>query len=175
MLKKDCFYLGTVVAKYSFRGELLIKLYTDEPEYYSNLTYVFLEQGNALVPFFIVSCKSHKTQLLRVQFENILTESEAETFLKKNVYLPLSDLPKLKGNRFYFHEIIGFEVYDYSAGRIGIIKKINDQASQALLIIEQKGVEIMVPIVDEFIKKLDRQNRQLFIKIPDGLLDLNMS
>ena len=38
-----------------------------------------------------------------------------EQSIGKNVFLPLSTLPKLSGNQFYYHEVIGFEVREADA------------------------------------------------------------
>ena len=71
MQKSDCFYLGKIVRKYSFKGELLAKLDTDEPEIYVDMDSVFIDFGPSLVPYFIESSQLHKSSLLRVKFEDI--------------------------------------------------------------------------------------------------------
>ncbi len=172
MQKKDCFYLGKIVRKYSFKGELLIKLDTDQPEIYKNLDAVFIFVGNSLIPFFIERSQLHKSDLLRVKFEEISTEEDAIALLKSDVYLPLELLPKLEGNKFYFHEVIGFIIKDVNFGNVGIVKGINDTTSQALFEIDRDGVEILIPINDKFIKEVDRKNKTIVVDTPEGLIDL---
>ena len=71
MKKEDCFYLGKIVKKYSFKGELLAKLDTDEPELYENLDAIFIDLRGNLVPFFVESSQLHKSDLLRLNFEDV--------------------------------------------------------------------------------------------------------
>ncbi len=172
MQKKDCFYLGKIVKKYSFKGEVLVKLDTDQPEIYNNLDAVFMELKNKLIPFFIERSQLHKSQLLRIKFEDVTTEEDANAILKSELYLPLELLPKLKGDKFYFHEVIGFTVKDVNFGSVGIIKGINDTTSQALFEIDRDGVEILIPLNDDFIKKVDRENKTIIVEAPEGLIDL---
>ncbi len=172
MQKKDCFYLGKIVKKYSFKGELLIKLDTDEPDIYENIESVFVDLRNTLVPFFIEESQLHKSELLRIKFEEVDTEEDADALLKCDLYLPLEFLPKLEGDKFYFHEVIGFKVEDINYGTVGIIKSINDSTAQALFEIDKDGLEILIPMNDEFIHKLDRKNKTLYVKTPEGLIDL---
>lgn len=172
MNKKDCFYLGKVVKKYSFKGELLIKLDTDQPELYDNLDAVFIELRGNLVPFFIAESQLHKSELLRVKFEDVESEEDANSLLKTEVYLPLELLPKLDGSKFYYHEIIGFKVIDINYGEVGVITGINDSTAQALFEIEKDGIEILIPMNDEFIDRLDRAQNTIYVNTPEGLIDL---
>ena len=172
MQKKDCFYLGTIVKKFSFKGELLAKLDTDEPELYEDLDAVFVDLRGTMVPFFIESSQLHKSDLLRIKFEDINTEADADTLIKAELYLPLTALPKLSGNKFYFHEVIGFKIIDENFGPVGTIVSINDTTAQALFEIEHNGKEILIPINDEIITKVDREQKTITVKAPDGLIEL---
>ena len=106
MRKEHCFYLGKIAKKFSYKGEVLAYMDTDEPALYENMESVFVEFNNHLVPFFIVSSQLHKNDFLRIRFEDINNEEEADKIMGCELYLPLTMLPKLEGNKFYFHEII---------------------------------------------------------------------
>lgn len=175
MTLKDCFYVGTIVSKFSFKGEVLVKLDSDDPELYENLESVFIALGNNLVPFFIERCSLHKSDLLRIKFEDVSSEADAEALLKHKLYLPLSFLPKLDGNKFYYHEIIGFSMEDINYGYVGEITGVNDNTSQALFEVENEKIQILIPMNDEFIEKVDRVNKKIIVKTPEGLIDLYLS
>ncbi len=172
MQKEECFYLGKIVRKYSFKGEVLIKLDTDEPELYTEMESVFVDYNNNLIPFFIEKSALHKSTLLRVQFEDVISEEKADEIIGLEVYLPLNFLPELEDDQFYYHEIIGFTAEDMSFGKIGIVKGVNDSASQALFEIERDGKQILIPVNDDFIKKVDKKNKILLFDTPEGLIDL---
>lgn len=175
MVKEDCFYLGTITSKYSFKGELLIHLDVDEPEEYEKMESIFVEIGQKLIPFFIENSHLHKSHLLRVKFEDIDGEMDADELIKKDIYLPLTQLPELADDEFYFHEVIGFTTSDKNYGKIGEIQAINDKSPQAYFIIESGKKTIPVPIIKQFIERIDKNNRHITFDLPEGLITMNLS
>jgi 16S rRNA processing protein RimM len=172
MRKDDCFYLGKIAKKFSFKGEVLIYLDTDEPELYENMESVFVEFNKNLVPFFIENSALHKNDFLRVQFEDVDSEEEADKLIGCEIYLPLNMLPKLEGNKFYFHEVIGFEIEDQRLGVFGKIVSINDTSAQPLFEVVNGSVEILVPMIDQFLVKIDRENKKVVMDLPEGLIEM---
>ncbi len=172
MTKEECFYLGRIVSKFSFKGEVLIKLDTDEPETYLEMESVFVEYDNNLVPFFIERSSLQKSNLLRVKFEEVDSEEDADDLMKCDLYLPLDQLPELSEDQFYFHEIIGFTVEDEIYGTVGTLTGINDTTSQALFEIEKDGKQVLIPMNDQFLQKVDKKNKTIHVKTPEGLIDL---
>ena len=84
---QDCFYLGKIVSKFSFKGEILLKLDSDEIDFKKMKT-IFLDIDSTIVPYSIDSIKLHKSSLLRIKFENIDSEEKANKILKtKHIFL----------------------------------------------------------------------------------------
>lgn len=172
MKKEACFYLGTIVGKYSFKGELLVKTDTDNIESNTELLSVFIDIDNKLVPYFVKKCLVHKSSLLRFKFEDVNNEEIADTLIKKKIFLSLDLLPKLKGNKFYYHEVIGFKIIDKLKGELGIVENINDQTSQPLFEVTDGKKNILVPLHDDLLIEIDRKNKSILVNLPEGLIDL---
>ena len=172
MKKEACFYLGTIIGKYSFKGELLVKTDTDDIKSYTSLSNIFIEIDNILIPYFVNKCLVHKSSLLRFNLEDVTNEKFANDLLRKKIYLPLELLPDLDGNKFYYHEVIGFKMIDKKKGEIGTILKINDQTAQPLFEVSDGNKTFLIPLHDDFLIKLDRINKSFSVDLPDGLIDL---
>jgi 16S rRNA processing protein RimM len=175
MRKEECFYLGKIVRKYSYKGEVVAKLDTDTPEAYQHLKSVFVEIKDHLVPLAIARSSLHKANLLRIQFQDTHTEAQAAHLVGCELYLPLTMLPKLSDRQFYFHEIIGFTVEDTHYGYIGIVYGVNDSTPQALLEVQKENKQLFIPITDHLVKKIDRNNKKIKIEAPEGLIDLYLN
>lgn len=143
----------------------------DEPENYIDLESVFVEIDQKLVPFFIeeFSLLSDKAY---VKFEDVDSVDEAENLKGSRLFLPLEALPPLKGKQFYYHEIIGYQVIDQQAGNIGSVKDVFETTAQDLLSVDHKGKEVLIPIDDDLLVKIDRTEKALHVILPEGLLDI---
>ena len=172
MKKEDCFYVGTLVGKYSFKGEMLAKIDSDSLDIYTHMESIFVELSTGLIPFFIRKSQWHKSELLRIQFENVNDEAAADVLLKKDLYLPLSFLPSLEGKRFYYHEVIGFTITEKNRV-IGSIENVIENSAQALFEIQTPAqTTALIPIHDDFIVAVNRSKKTIEVILPEGLINL---
>ncbi len=170
MTQNECYQLGKITKPFGYKGQMVFFLDVDTPEDYENLDSVFVEVKGALVPYFIKELNLNGNKAI-VTFED-LTPAEAQALTGCKLFLPLDLLPKLDGNRFYYHEVIGWRVIDAEKGDIGTIASVIDYPAQALFQIMKNGKEILIPIIDEVIKRVDREEKTIHIEAPNGLIDL---
>ncbi len=170
---EDCFFLGSITRKHGTSGDVVVYMDTDQPQAYTQLESVLVKSDGGLVPFFIEKITPLKEQQYRFTFEEIQSISEAEEWIGAELYLPLTLLPALDGKKFYYHEVLGFEVEDAIEGTIGTIDEVLDRPSQPLIALSSpEGEEILIPAIDDFIQKIDREQKKLYIQVPEGLIDL---
>jgi 16S rRNA processing protein RimM len=173
MNKDQCFYLGSVAKLHGYKGGLSLYLDVDYPDDYTEMESVFIEINKQLVPFFMESSKRSSSNLLTAKFEGVDTEDDARALLRKSLYLPMEVLPKLDGNKFYYHEVIDFDVVDARLGNIGKITEVVDHPTNPLFIISDGSKESVVPIIDHMLDRIDRTTNTIFVNTPEGLIEAN--
>lgn len=167
---KDCFYLGKVTKPWGVKGQLVLFLDVDTPDDYAELDSAFVEIKGQLVPHFFHIDSMNDNKVVAT-FEDLSTE-QAHALVGHELYLPLDTLPKLEGNRFYFHEVRGFKVVDSVYGDIGVLQEVIEYPAQSLFQVMKNGTEILIPVIDEVIDRVDRELKTLYITAPNGLIDL---
>lgn len=170
MTKEECFQLGKITKPWGVKGQVVLFLDVDTPDDYAELDSAFVEVKGNLVPYFfqIDSITGNKAV---ATFEE-LTPDEAHALVGSDLYLPLDLLPKLTGNKFYFHEVRGFRIVDAQHGDIGVLQQVIEYPAQPLFQIMNGDTEILIPVIDQVIDKVDRENKTIFITAPNGLIEL---
>ena len=169
----ECFELGSIVKPHGLKGAVSVYIDADDPSRYASLDVAFLQVNDALVPYFIEKVERKKGQHYIWYLEDINDIYTAESLSKKKVFLPLKALPPMEGNRFYFHEVIDWEVEDKERGIIGTITGFNDQTAQVLMMVRSEDdIEIIVPLLDSILQEVDRDNQIIKVELPDGLFEM---
>jgi len=163
----SCYQVGYVIKRHGFKGDVKIHLDSALPK---KLESIFVMQNNRLVPFFIEAI-SVLDDVAIVKFEDVNTPEQATALLKSGVYLPNSQRPKSRSKGMADPEIIGFEVFEGKA-KLGHILSINEHALNPLLVIDAEGKELLIPISEYFIKKIDLVKRRVDVTLPDGFLNI---
>ncbi len=170
-MKDEFFYLGTLTRSFGLKGELCAFFDTDNPERYTQLDALFLDLDGEKIPYTVEHIAYRGNNQFVIKFDGI-GPNECREFAQVELYLPLSQLPPLDGNRFYFHEVIGFTVIDERLGEIGTCQDFLEVSNNPIMQVDHNGTEILIPASQQFVTQVDRENRILHVSTPEGLVEI---
>ncbi|MEO9965165.1 MAG: ribosome maturation factor RimM [Reichenbachiella sp.] len=166
----DCYQIGHVIKTHGLKGEVQLFLDVDNPSEYQDLESMFVHQNNTLVPFFVEYLQINANKAI-VKFEEIDEIEQAKSLVACQIYLPLSLLPDLDDGEYYLHQLVGMELYD-KGKLIGTVKELFEIGPQELISVIHQNKEVLIPIKDEILLKVDVKNNKIEADIPDGLIDI---
>ena len=166
----DCYQLGYVIKTHGLKGEVLLFLDVDDPSEYTELESMFVMQKQTLIPFFLEYIQvSAKKAIAKI--EDIDSIDSASELVSCEVYLPLNNLPELKNGQYYFHQLVGMKMIE-DGKEIGKVLQVYEASAQNLISVDHQGKEVLVPILDEIIQKVDQGKKEVHVTLPEGLLDI---
>ena len=171
MTKDKCFYVGKIVKTHGLKGEVTLRIDNEQFDDIEELNYFLLDVNEQLIPFFIEDIAYHSNKAF-VLFQDLKTLEAASQLVGRSAYLPLELLPEKTGNDFYSHEVVDYLVVDEVKGELGKVNEIIEYPTQSIIQIIRDGKEILIPIHDDIIKDVNRDEKKIYISAPSGLIDM---
>ena len=113
----------------------------------------------------------HKEQVI-LKFAGVDSISQAEELVGWEIQVPSSERAELEAGSVYVGDLTGCTVWD-NGREIGRVSDVQFGAGEAPLLIIHGEKEYMVPFAAEFLERLDLERRQLKMKLPEGMLELD--
>ena len=172
--KPNYLILGKIVRPHGIRGELRMKIMTDYPERLVNeLKTVYIgtnpNQSDAEA-YTIKSARFHKDFML-LTLDDIADRNEAERFRNQLVMIDIEHAVPLEDGEVYLYELIGLTVKTDDGKTLGTIKDVIETGANDVYVIRSREYgELLIPIHDETLLKIDTEAEIVTVKLPDGLL-----
>jgi 16S rRNA processing protein RimM len=169
--------LAVVIKTQGRRGEVAVELHTGVPDRFrQNMRLWALAKDGKRREAMIEDLWPHKSFLV-LKFEGVETISDAQPLVGAELQLPRSERAELEPGWTYLSDLIGCTVFD-GQREIGEIEDVQFGAGEApLLVVPGKGQKAKlpyeIPFAEAYLEKLDLERRQVRMKLPEGLLEVN--
>ncbi|QRY38650.1 ribosome maturation factor RimM [Bacillus sp. PDNC022] len=166
--------VGKIVNTHGVRGEVRVVSKTDFPEERykkGSVLYIFKQGQSEPLKVTVASHRQHK-QFDLLTFEEINSLNEAEHLKESILKVEKENLGSLDEGEFYFHQIIGCDVYDEEDKLIGQIKEILTPGANDVWVIGRKGKkDALIPYIPSVVKNIDISSKTVHIEVMEGLID----
>jgi 16S rRNA processing protein RimM len=168
--------LAVVIKTQGRHGEVAVELHTDVPNRFrEEMQLSALAKDGERREMRIEELWPHKSFLV-LKFRGIETISDAEPLVGAELQLPRSERTRLAPGWTYLSDLIGCTVFD-GQREIGEIEDVQFGAGEAPLLVVRSGSKLPyeIPFAEAFLEKLDLEGKQVRMKLPEGLLEVNAS
>ena len=161
--------IGTVVGTHHLLGTVKIKSMLEDIDLIIGEK-VILEKNDIRKLLTITSIKKFNDKKLLVNFEEINNIEQGKEINGFQVKIRRNLLPEKNENEFYIKDLLGVEVFEKEE-KIGGILDVMETAAHNIIIFEDinSKKEIMVPLIDKFIKKIDFKNNRIEVELIEGM------
>lgn len=176
---KNFISIGKIVKPIGIKGNVKIISLTDFPERFNKLHKVslycerdkefFINKFNGTYEFEIRECKIYETYV-NVKFENFDCIEDTKSLVNKLLMIDEKLRIKLDKGSYYYYDLIDAGVYEKTK-LIGKVISIVNYGSGDLFNVKYGDKEILIPFREEFVKKIDLDNKRIDVELIDGFLD----
>ena len=161
--------IGTVVGTHHLLGTVKIKSMLEDIDLIIGEK-VILEKNDIRKLLTIKSIKKFNDKKLLVNFEEINNIEQGKEINGFQVKIRRNLLPEKNEYEFYIKDLLGVEVFEKEE-KIGGILDVMETAAHNIIIFEDinSKKEIMVPLIDKFIKKIDFKNNRIEVELIEGM------
>ncbi|MCM3632062.1 ribosome maturation factor RimM [Paenibacillus camelliae] len=174
-MSMNWFNVGVIVNTHGIRGELKVLSKTDFPE--ERFT-----KGNRLMMFNDETGQSEEIEIERSR------EQKGLYYVKLKGFDNINDVEKYKGwvirvseeaqgqlddGEYFYHQIIGCEVYTEEEELLGTVKEILSPGANDVWVVEPSvpgGKQILLPVIDPVVRNVDVAAKRITVHLLEGLI-----
>jgi 16S rRNA processing protein RimM len=170
--KADCEKVGFIKKTHGVFGEIVLEFESHFEASVENADRLFVEIEGLLVPFFVFEdgfrFKTENSAI--ISFDGVSSEKYAKRMVGSSVYLFKNEIIVLP-DEYTNSELVNYLLIDETLGEIGLIEQIDNYSGNIVITVNYRGKELLVPFNEDLLIHLDKPNKTIILKFPEGLLD----
>ncbi len=169
----DLLLVGTVARAHGNKGQVIVNPETDfAQERFAVGNELVVEQHGHTTTRRITAVRFHSGRPI-VALGGVETMNDAEALAGAELKMPAAALGALPANTFYRHDLVGCDVKDTAGRAIGRVTDVEGPLERSLLIVASGRGDVMVPMANGIVVKVDTVAKQIVVELPEGLMDVN--
>jgi len=169
---EDLLRVGVIASTHGIRGEVKVFPTTDDNNRFKLLKEVILDTGKEHIILEIELVRFFKKMVI-LKFKGIDNINDIEKYKGKDLLITRKNAVPLAENEYFIYDIIDAEVILEDGSFIGtLVEVLTTGANDVYVVKTTEGKEILLPVIDDCVKKIDIENKKVTVHLLPGLLDM---
>ena len=155
MNKKNFILAGSILGLHGLKGYIKVKSFLENSKDLFNYDKYLINK----ISFSSLLLKFNKKSVFICELVGINSIEEAKKFVKEDIFIYKSSLPKTDKDEIYLNDLISFNVELESGLYLGELVKFYDFGAGPIIGVKQGNTEKMLPFSNNFIINIDQDLR----------------
>lgn len=165
----EYFEIGHISNTHGLKGEVKVRPYTAKMKDYEKLKNIFIDFNGNLKEYTIESVRYQKDVVL-LKLKGIDIIEDAEKIKGRTIKIPREFAKELEEDEYFIADLIGCEVYQDEL--LGVVEDVFTAGASDVYVIKRKNKkDLLLPALADVIKKVDVENKKIYVEVPRGLED----
>jgi len=173
-MEKSYRNIGRIVSAFGLKGDMIVSHHLGKKIAVSKIKVIFLEQKkDELLPYFVENIRKKGDDELSLKLEGIDSKETATKYIRREVWLNEEEIQAhtQKNNPIGW---VGYKILDQGKD-LGPIIEVIEQPHQILCRLDINTREVLIPINEQTLHKVDHKNKTVLLNLPDGLLEVYLT
>ena len=167
----EYFKIGKLVSAFGLKGELILQHNLGKKTSLKDLQAIFIEERkSAFIPWFIECTRIKTAEEIYIKLQDVNTREAAIKLTQKEVWLAEPDFKKFSAKTSPIN-LLGYTIIQ-NEKELGTILEVIEQPHQILCRIEIETKEVLIPLHQDTILKMDHKKKHVTVELPEGLLEI---
>lgn len=165
--------VGTIVNTQGLQGEVRVVAVTDfaDERFKAKTTLALFDKNDKYITDLTVKTSRRQKNFYVVKFDGLYHINDVEKFRDFTLKIAEENLTDLDENEFYYHEIIGLDVYENDQ-KIGVISEILQPGANDVWVVKRQGKkDLLLPYIPPVILDVNLAENRVNVDIMEGLDD----
>ncbi len=162
--------VGKIINTHGVNGELKVMPLTSDISRFDYLKLIWLDINGKLTEHFVEKARYHKEFVL-LTLRGIDTMDKAATLKGCSMKVDRKHSRPLEENEYFIADLIGCQVFENGV-LLGRITDVLETGSNDVYVTEGgKYGEILIPALEQVVLRVDVENQQIDVVLPEGLVE----
>ncbi|MFM7671568.1 MAG: ribosome maturation factor RimM [Bacteroidota bacterium] len=163
--------IGKFIGSHGVGGDLILQHTLGKRSDLSGIQALFVEERkDQFLPWFIEKAQPRSEEETLIKLEGIDSKEQAQKLARRAVWLAGADFQK-KVSRSAPVKLLGYRIQEAERD-LGEILELIEQPHQLLCRLQIEGKDVLIPLHEESLKRVDHKKRIVHVTLPEGLLDI---
>lgn len=167
--------LGRVVGAHGIRGRVRVVCLGDGPENLLRASEIWLgrdEKDEQLRRYVVKAAGNARAGEVRLALDGVDDRDEAQALRGRLVMGPAESLEELPEGEYYWHQLIGCEVFGTDGQTVGTVKEMMETGAHDLFVVESaEGRRHLIPSAGDLVQEIDIEARRIVVELLPGILE----